>query len=94
MRRSGIGAGGGYGSRTITHPPINTGRGSMSSRPAGVAQIGQSQGNHITNKGATDYKGERLHNPERNFNPTKFGNELATNVGKGGCGEKLSENYH
>ena len=53
--------------------------------PAGVAQIGASQGNHITSKGATPYRGEPLHN-ERNFQPVKFGNEVALNVGPGGCG--------
>jgi hypothetical protein len=33
----------------------------------------------------TDYRGERLHN-DRSFQPVKFGNEVALNVGKGGCG--------
>jgi hypothetical protein len=37
-------------------------------------------------RGSTGYKGERLHNPEKNFQPVKFGNELATNVGRGGPG--------
>ena len=66
-------------------PPVRTGQGSRSVRPAGVAQIGQSQGNHLTNKGSTSYRGEPLHN-ERNFQPTKFGNEVALNVGRGGPG--------
>jgi hypothetical protein len=48
--------------------------------------IGNVQGDHVTNKGSTGYTGERLHNPERNFQPVKFGNEVALNVGKGGCG--------
>ena len=86
MRRSGVGSGGGIGMNKNVQPSVRTGSGSKSTRPAGVAQIGASQGNHITNKSETDYRGERLHNPERNFNPVKFGNELALNVGKGGCG--------
>jgi hypothetical protein len=36
--------------------------------------------------GTTDYRGEKLHNPERNFQPTKFGNEVALNVKGGGPG--------
>ena len=47
--------------------------------------LGASQGNHITNKSETDYRGEKLHH-DRNFQPVKFGNELALNVGKGGPG--------
>jgi hypothetical protein len=84
--RSGHRPGGDIASRQHVQTPVRTGKGSMSTRPAGVAQIGQLQGNHITNKSATDYRGERLHNPERNFQPVKFGNEVALNVGKGGCG--------
>jgi hypothetical protein len=36
--------------------------------------------------GTTSYRGEPLHNPERNFHPVKLGNEVALNVGPGGCG--------
>src|SRR5262249_36554579 len=78
--------GGGYGSRPHVEKSVRTGSGSASTRPAGVAQIGNAWGNHATHKGRTDYTGERLHNPERNFQPVKFGNEVALNVGKGGCG--------
>jgi hypothetical protein len=77
--------GGGYHSRPHVEKPIKTGTGSRSARPAGVAQIGASQGDHITNKSDTGYRGERLHN-DRTFQPVKFGNEVALNVGKGGCG--------
>jgi hypothetical protein len=61
----------------------------MSARPAGVAQIGVSWGNHQTALGGstTKYSGERLHNPERNPSMSvPFGNEKALDVGKGGCG--------
>ena len=84
-RQTGSG-GGGYGSRQHTERPVRTGSGSRSTRPAGVAQIGNIVGDHVTNKDSTGYTGERLHNPERNFQPVKFGNEVALNVGKGGCG--------
>jgi hypothetical protein len=45
-------------------------------------------GTHSTSLGGKDSKfaGEKLHNPERNFQPVPFGNAVALNVGKGGCG--------
>src|SRR5262249_6256060 len=80
--------GGGYGSRQHVEKAVKTGTGSRSARPAGVSQLGQMQGDHVTTHGGgkTDYTGERLHNPERNFQPVPFGNAVALNVGKGGCG--------
>jgi hypothetical protein len=42
-------------------------------------------GTHVTDRRESDYRGERLHN-DRNFQPVKFGNEVALNVGKGGPG--------
>ena len=77
--------GGGFGSRPHVEKPVRTGTGSRGTRPAGVAQIGNAWGNHATHEGRTDYTGERLHN-ERNFQPVPFGNEVALNVGPGGCG--------
>jgi hypothetical protein len=79
--------GGGYDSRPHVEKSVKTGTGSRSTRPAGVAQIGTSWGNHVTTHGgsSTDYRGEKLHN-DRTFQPVKFGNEVALNVGKGGCG--------
>jgi hypothetical protein len=68
-------------------PSVRTGSGSHSTRPAGTAQIGIMYGDKVTHvKGSTGYTGEKLHSPERNFQPVKFGNELATNIGKGGPG--------
>jgi len=80
--------GGGYGSRPHVETPVRTGSGSKSTRPAGVSQIGHQVGDHTTNRpGSSGYRGEKLHGPAaRNFQPTKFGNELATNVGRGGPG--------
>jgi hypothetical protein len=44
------------------------------------------QGTHTTNRRTeSDYRGEPLHGG-RSFQPTPFGNEVALNVGKGGCG--------
>jgi hypothetical protein len=43
-------------------------------------------GDHVTHRSeGIGYKGEKLHN-QRNFQPVKFGNEVALNVGKGGPG--------
>ena len=77
--------GGGYGSRQHVEKPVKTGTGSRSARPAGVAQIGIGQGDHITNKSDTGYRGEPLHN-DRTFQPVPFGNEVALNVKGGGPG--------
>jgi hypothetical protein len=43
------------------------------------------QGSHVTRGEESNYRGEPLHN-DRSFQPVKFGNEVALNVGKGGCG--------
>jgi hypothetical protein len=89
---SGNQKGGGYGSRQHVEKPVGTGSGSHSTRPAGVGQIGAMQGDHVTHvKGSTGYKGERLHNPERNTQFTPFGNEIAarTVCGPGGSREVL-----
>jgi len=78
--------GGGYHSRPHVEKPVKTGSGSRGTHPGGVAQLGQHVGDHTTNRpGSSGYRGEPLHN-DRNFQPVKFGNELATNVGKGGPG--------
>jgi len=86
MRRSGTGSGGGIGMNKNVQPSVRTGSGSKSARPAGVAMFGQMQGTHTTNRRTeSSYRGEPLHN-DRSFQPVKFGNEVALNVGKGGCG--------
>jgi hypothetical protein len=80
--------GGGLKSRNVVETPVRTGTGSRSARPAGVSQFGYSVADHVTNQlGSTNYKGEPLHGPsDRNFQPTKFGNEIALNVKGGGPG--------
>ena len=78
--------GGGPASNKITRPNIRTGTGSRGTRPAGVAALGNMVGDHATHvRGSTGYTGERLHN-DKTFQPVPFGNEVALNVGKGGCG--------
>jgi hypothetical protein len=78
--------GGGYGLRPHVEKSVRTGSGSRGVHIGGVGQLGQKQGDHATNtREATNYRGERLHN-DRSFQPVKFGNEVALNVGKGGCG--------
>jgi len=77
----------GISSKNVVHPKVRTGSGSKSTRPAGVSQIGYMVGDKATHeRGSTGYRGEKLHSPERNFQPVKFGNEVSLNVGKGGPG--------
>jgi hypothetical protein len=85
---SGNQKGGGYGSRQHVEKSVRTGSGSHNARPAGTAQIGNMWGDKATHqKGSTGYTGEKLHGPAaRDFQPVPFGNEVALNVGKGGCG--------
>jgi hypothetical protein len=88
MAMKGHQPGGGIASKVHVQTPVRTGTGSRSARPAGVAMFGQSQGDHVTNRpGSTGYRGEKLHGPaDRNFQPVKFGNEVALNVKGGGPG--------
>ena len=87
MRRSGVGSGGGIGMNKNVQPSVRTGSGSRGTHPGGVAQLGQHVGDKAThgNSKGTGYRGEPLHQ-DRSFQPVKFGNEVALNVGKGGCG--------
>ena len=87
MRRSGVGSGGGIGMNKNVQPSVRTGSGSKGTHPGGVAQLGQHVGDKAThgNSKGTGYRGEPLHN-DRTFQPVPFGNEVALNVGKGGCG--------
>ena len=82
---SGNQKGGGYGSRQHVEKPIRTGTGSRGTNPGGVGQLGQMQGSHVTRGQESNYRGDPLHSG-RSFQPVKFGNEVALNVGKGGCG--------
>jgi hypothetical protein len=87
MRRSGTGSGGGIGMNKNVRASVRTGTGSRGTHPGGVAQLGQHVGDKATHgdpKGS-GYRGEPLHN-NRSFQPVPFGNQVALNVGKGGCG--------
>jgi hypothetical protein len=53
---------------------------------AAVAQLGQMQGDHATNKGSTGYRGASLIGPKQPIS-VKLGNEVALNVGGGGPGK-------
>jgi len=77
--------GGGYGSRQHVEKPVRTGTGSRSTNPGGVGQLGIKQGDHVTRGGSSGYRGDPFH-AGRSFQPVPFGNEVALNVGKGGCG--------
>jgi hypothetical protein len=72
-------------SRHVVEPRVRTGSGSRGTRPGGAASLGSVYGDHITNKDSTGYRGPKFHS-DKSFQPTKFGNEVALNVGKGGCG--------
>src|SRR5215469_18250240 len=76
---------GGIGSRVVTERPVRTGSGSRSTNPGGVGQLGNLQGSHVTRGEESSYRGDPLHGG-RSFRPVKFGNEVALNVGPGGCG--------
>jgi hypothetical protein len=82
---SGNQKGGGYGSRQHVEKPIHTGTGSRGTNPGGVGQLGQMQGSHVTRGEESNYRGDPLHSG-RTFQPVPFGNEVALNVGPGGCG--------
>ena len=77
--------GGGYHSRPHVEKSVRTGSGSKGTRPGGAASLGQVYGDHVTNRDSTGYKGPKFHDG-KSFQPVKFGNEVALNVGKGGCG--------
>ena len=85
--RSGHRPGGGIASRQHVEKPVRTGRGSKGISEGWVGQKGQLQGSHVTERGGreTSYRGEEKFTG-KNFDPVKFGNEVALNVGKGGCG--------
>ena len=71
------GAAGGYGSRNVVEKGVRTGRGARPIIPAGVAQQGQRQGNHVTEKGSTRYGGVDLYSDGRGYNKAQYGNERA-----------------
>jgi hypothetical protein len=84
-RDSGHRPGGGIASRQRVSVPVRTGSGSRSANPAGVSQLGNKQGSHVTRGEESKYRGDPLHSG-RSFQPVPFGNQVALNVGAGGPG--------
>ena len=78
---------GGLKSRQVTERNVRVGSGAKSVSRAWTSQIGQSMGNHITERGET-MRDVRARGPYNGpgMNPTKYGNEIAatTVCGVGG----------
>ena len=81
MRRSGKGSGGGLGMNKNTERPVRVGPGAKGVNKQWVSQIGQSMGNHITEK-SESLRGVRADGPYKppNFNPVPQGNEVAAST--------------
>jgi hypothetical protein len=91
MRRSGKGSGGGAGMNKVVRKPVRTGAAARHYEKAGIAQLGQRQGDHATNKrGSTGYSGESVFGPKHPIS-VKLGNEVAatTVCGVGGSREVM-----
>jgi hypothetical protein len=84
-RNSGHQPGGGIASKQHVSIPVRTGTGSRGTNPGGVGQLGNMQGSHVTRGEESNYRGDPLHSG-RSFQPVPFGNQVALNVGQGGCG--------
>jgi hypothetical protein len=74
----------GIKSKNLVHPQYRTGAANRAIRPAGVAQLGASQGTHITEHGELPYRGISM--KAGAALPSKLGNEIAaqTRCGPGG----------
>jgi len=79
MAKSNHRPGGGLKSRQVVNKPVRTGVGARGISTRWVSQIGQSMGNHITERGEP-VRGVRARDPYRGgaMNPAKYGNEIAT----------------
>jgi hypothetical protein len=76
----------GIRSKNLVHKPVRTGAAREHIQKAGVAQLGQMQGSHVTEKGSDlGYRGVGLIGPKQPIS-VPLGNEVALNVGKGGPG--------
>jgi hypothetical protein len=77
MRRSGKGSGGGAGMNKVVRKPVRTGAAARHYEKAGIAQLGQRQGDHATNRArSTGYSGENLIGPKHPISEP-LGNEVA-----------------
>jgi hypothetical protein len=75
-------AGGGPRSKNVVQKSVRVETGAKAKVVAGVAQLGQAAGNHVTERGATSYGGVSMRGGA-GYNPVKYGNEVALNVGAG-----------
>jgi hypothetical protein len=86
MAMKGHKPGGGIASKQHVRKPVRTGAAREHIQKAAVAQIGQRQGDHVTNRaGSTGYRGESLIGPKSPIS-VSLGNEVALNVRGGGPG--------
>ena len=85
MRRSGVGSGGGIGSRPVTHvsaPKVEPR--AHAKNPGGVAQYGSAIGNKATSvRGETSYRGDPV-NIGRGYEPPGMISDPVKAVGVGG----------
>jgi len=75
----------GIQSRNVKRVDQRLGAGAKAIIPAGVAQIGQRQGNHFTEQGRdgrmhSSYGGIDMYSAGRGYNKTPYGNEVAQNT--------------
>jgi hypothetical protein len=85
QQNSGNKPAGGLGSRVVKEVPQRLGQKPTGVNPGAVAQFGSSIGNHATESGSNlKYRGESYR--EKTPISVPLGNQLATNVGKGGPG--------
>jgi hypothetical protein len=75
-------SGGGINSRVNKSVSVRTGASATGVRPAAVSQFGSAIGNKATDAGKLTYRGEKYQTATPISVP--LGNEVATNVGKGG----------
>jgi hypothetical protein len=81
--------GGGIRSKTVVHKPVRTGAPREHIQKAGVAQLGQAQGSHATDKGDTGYRGIGLRGPKHPISE-RLGNEVAATTVCGVGGSRTS----
>ena len=81
-------SGGGFDSKNVVHKPVRTGAGSTGIRPSYTNAPGSHYGDHVTDTTGpgTGYRGPKREEG-KSFQPVKFGNEVALNVGGGGPGK-------
>jgi hypothetical protein len=79
-------SGGGITGKNVTRQPVRTGSGSFAKSVKATSQIGTSVGNHVTGKSKVLRSTQRDLDAGRGFQPVKFGNLIALDVGRGGPG--------